>query len=134
MRLLRISLWPFRGKLASVLAASSSWSERKRPTAIHRLKNKLAMSAAAFHLIPHHPSKQKEIIPVLKTSFPVTDARIPCFFASGIGQESPLFWALPALSERYRGAVFSNFPVFFPDIREFSAETGWRLTTSSAND
>jgi hypothetical protein len=60
------------------------------------------------------PSKnlQKGIIPVLKISFPVTIARIPCSFASGIIQESPEFSALIALIGNCEWA-FSRISLYF---------------------
>jgi hypothetical protein len=73
------------------------------------------------------------MFPVLLTIFPVAASEIPCSFASGIIQESPEFAALLARTESRECAFFADFPVSFPDIREFDAETGCRLTASSAS-
>ena len=62
--------------------------------------------------------------PVLRITYPDKLAEIPCSFARGILQERCEYSALLGLAERPAWAVFANFPVNFPDIREFKTETG----------
>jgi hypothetical protein len=71
--------------------------------------------------------------PVPGDNFPVLFPKIPCLILQGNSAKDA---EIPRFLKRCRcrgGLGFANFPVFFPDSREFGAETGSHWTASSAS-